>query len=213
MKKNTLIIAALSVSAALASCSGESTNAEVAKSDAPLETRGEVVSWTVDAEQSTIKWTGGTAGAAVYAHFGNIDVKSGALMTEGKSIKGGAFVVDMTTVTPKDNGYNEENTAAKLVGHLATADFFNVEAYPESSFKITSVKGDKIMGNLTIRGNTNPETIEVSNMTMNEDGSMTATGTLVFDRQKYDVAWKHFLKDTVLSDDIKLEITLVAKQA
>jgi len=42
---------------------------------------------------------------------------------------------------------------------------------------------------------------------------MTANGTLVFDRQKYDVAWEHFLEDTVLSDDITLEITLVAKGA
>ncbi|MEQ9186515.1 MAG: YceI family protein [Cryomorphaceae bacterium] len=213
MKKNTLIITAITVSAALASCSSDSTNAESTQSGAPQETNAEVANWTVDADQSSIRWTGGTAGAAVYSHFGDIKVKSGALTTEGKGIKTGAFVVDMTTVTPKDKGYNEENTAAKLVGHLSSADFFNVEAYPESSFNITSVQGNKIMGNLTIRGNTNLETISVSNMTMNEDGSMTATGTLVFDRQKYDVAWEHFLKDTVLSDDITLEITLVAKQA
>ena len=34
-----------------------------------------------------------------------------------------------------------------------------------------------------------------------EDGVVTATGVLVFDRQKYDVAYKSAMKDKVLSDD------------
>jgi hypothetical protein len=43
------------------------------------------------------------------------------------------------------------------------------------------------------------------------DGKLMASGHLVFDRQKYDLAWEHYLKDVILSDDIKLDISLVAK--
>ncbi len=217
MKKNTLLIAALSVSVALASCAGGGESAEATSDATNEENTNEVVAetatWTVDAAKSNIRWTGGTAGATVYSHFGDINVKSGSITTAGEKITAGNFAVDMTSIAPKDNGYSEESPMENLVGHLSTPDFFNTAEFPESSFEITSAEGMKVMGNLTIRGNSNVETIEITNMTMNEDGTMTATGTLVFDRQKYDVAWEHFLKDTVLSDDIKLEITLVAKKA
>ena len=98
-----------------------------------------------NAPQQTMKIMeelGETAGAMVYSHFGDIKIKSGKLSTEGGNITAGNFIVDMTTIDPKDEGYSEENPAAKLVGHLATADFFNVEEYPESSFEITSVEGN-----------------------------------------------------------------------
>ena len=212
MKKNLLMITAISVSVALASCGGGEVKEEVS-----IETETEVaaiesVNWMVDTENSNIRWTGETAGAMVYSHFGDIKIKSGKLSTEGGNITAGNLIVDMTTIDPKDEGYSEENPAAKLVGHLATADFFNVEEYPESSFEITSVEGNTIKGNLSIRGNVNEETINIESIDM-KDGMMTANGKLVFDRQKYDVAWEHFLEDTVLSDDITLEITLVAKGA
>ncbi|NQV53747.1 MAG: YceI family protein [Flavobacteriales bacterium] len=213
MKKNTLLIAAISVSVALASCAGGGETAEVASEENTTEMVAETATWTVDGEKSNIRWTGGTAGATVYSHFGDINVNGGSITTEGDKIATGNFAVDMTSIAPKDNGYSEESPMENLVGHLASPEFFNSKDFPESSFEITSAEGMKVMGNLTIRGNSNAETIEITNMTMNEDGTMTATGTLVFDRQKYDVAWEHFLKDTVLSDDIKLEITLVAKKA
>lgn len=215
MKKNILIITAISTTLALASCGGGSTEtAESTPAPATEETAEvEAVNWTVDAAQSNIRWEAGTAGANVYGHFGDIDIKKGALTTEGSAITAGSFVVDMTTIEPKDDSYGEDNPASKLVAHLSSADFFAVEEHPMANFEITSVEGNNIKGNLTIRGNTNEETIMISDMKMNEDGSMTATGKLVFDRQKYDVAWEHYLEDTVLSDDIELEITLVANKA
>mgnify|MGYP001345873603 CR=1 FL=1 len=214
MKKNILIITAISTTLALASCGGGST--ETAETEAPATeetTEAVAMSWSVDPAQSNIRWEAGTAGANVYGHYGNIKVRKGALTTEGGNITGGSFVVDMNTIEPTDDGYSEENPASKLVAHLSSADFFAVEEHPMANFEITSVEGNNIKGNLTIRGNTNEETIVISDMKMNEDGTMTATGKLVFDRQKYDVAWEHFLEDTVLSDDIELEITLVASAA
>jgi polyisoprenoid-binding protein YceI len=211
MKKNILIITALAVSVALASCGGAEQTAQTEETteNAPAET----INWVVDAAQSNVRWEATTAGLTVYGHYGDIKINKGALTTAGETITAGSFVVDMNTIDPKDEGYSEESPASKLVAHLASQDFFAVEEYPMSMFEITAVEGNTIKGNLTVRGKTNEETIQISDIKMNEDGTMTAMGTLVFDRQKYDVAWAHFLEDTVLSDDITLEITLVATKA
>ena len=202
----------------MVSCSGggsgeQAAKEETPKEEAPKEEVAMAATWSVNPAESNLRWEGGTSGAQVYSHFGNIMLKEGKVMTEGETITGGSFVVDMTSIDPKDEGYSEEHPASDLVGHLSTPDFFAVEEHPTASFNIKSVNGNTITGDLTIRGKTNEESLEVKEMSMSEDGNtMTANGSLVFDRQKYDVAWEHYLQDVVLSDDITLEITLVASK-
>lgn len=204
----------------LASCGGNketaSTETEGTEThdghDHGAETvKAEPMTYAVDAEASNIRWEGGTSGVTVYSHFGNINIQEGNLVLEGDALTGGSFVVDMTSIDPKDEGYSEENTPADLVGHLSTGDFFLVEEYPTASFEITSVTDGNIMGNLTIRGITNPETVVVESMNVTENG-INAKGTLTFDRQKYDVKYAHYLKDVLLKDDIELQIDLVASK-
>jgi polyisoprenoid-binding protein YceI len=97
------------------------------------------------------------------------------------------------------------NTAEKLVGHLSSADFFDVANHPTASFEITEVAedGSSAKGKLTVRGITNEETVK--NITL-ADG--TLNGTLTFDRTKYDVAWTHPVKEMLISNDIALVIAL-----
>ncbi len=214
MKKNLLFITAISVSVALASCAGGGETASEETTAAPEEAAAptaETITWNVDPATSNIRWEGGTAGAQVYSHFGNIAIQEGVVMTEAGNLANGEFVIDMTTINPKDENYSEEHPASDLVGHLASDDFFSVETYPTAAFVVKSAEGNVITGDLTIKGKTNEETINVESVNISEDG-MTAAGTLVFDRQKYDVAWAHYLEDVVLSDDITLNITLSAKK-
>ncbi len=201
----------------MASCGGnnETTTTEtetVADAHEGHDHAATAESFVVDTEASNIRWTGATAGVTVYSHFGDINIQEGSLEVTGDQITGGSFVVDMTSIEPKDEGYSEENTPEKLVGHLSTGDFFLVEEYPTASFDITSVNGNDVVGNLTIRGNTNQETVKLESVEVNEDGTVKAIGKLVFDRQKYDVKWAHFLKDTILKDEIELTIELVASK-
>ncbi|MBI3143206.1 MAG: YceI family protein [Bacteroidetes bacterium] len=168
--------------------------------------------YAVNTESSVVRWEGGTSGVTVYSHWGHIALQSGNLEVTGDKITGGEFVVDMASISPKDDGYNEENTPEKLVGHLATGDFFLVEEHPTASFKITSATDTELKGDLTIRGVTNEETVVLKNATVNPDGTVSAKGKLVFDRQKYGVAWAHFMKDVLLKDNIELQIELVASK-
>ena len=210
MKRNLLFVAAMSVSVALASCAGggETTTEE---STTPEEVVVESNTWTIDPAASSVRWEGGTAGAQVYSHFGTIGVQSGMVTTEGAAITAGKFEIDMSSISPKDENYSEEHPSSDLVGHLASDDFFSIETYPNASFVAKSVDGNTIIGDLTIKGKTNEETVTVENVEFSGD-NMNASGILVFDRQKYDVAWAHYLKDVVLSDDIALNITLSAKK-
>jgi len=145
-----------------------------------------------------------------YSHYGTIAVKSGSIEVTGEQITAGEFVIDMASITPTDSGYGEENPKEKLIGHLSTWDFFEIEKFPTASFVVKSHEGNTVTGDLTIRDKTNEESITIEKMEM-MDGKLMASGHLVFDRQKYDLAWEHYLKDVILSDDIKLDISLVAK--
>ncbi len=215
MKFNLInsLFAAIALSFLLTNCGGKSEETTSEETTTVVDEDAPEVTYALDTEATKVRWAGNTRGVQVYGHYGLIDVKEGAVMAKGNMITGGEIVIDMTTIQPTDSAsYNEENPPSKLVGHLSTGDFFLVEEYPTASFVVKSHEGNTITGDLTIRGNTNEETIELSEIEFNENG-FTATGKLVFDRQKYEVSWKHYLKDVILADEIELDLTVSGSKA
>jgi polyisoprenoid-binding protein YceI len=213
MKKTNLMLVMLVASVLIVSCgggSGEKSTTETKETPA-TETQSVAAStFTVNPDQTVVKWKGEVRG--VYGHYGLIDVKEGSIEAAGNKITGGEIVIDMTTIQPTDSAsYDEENTAAKLVGHLSTGDFFLVEEYPTASFKIKSHTNNQLIGDLTIRGITNEETVNLSSLNVNENG-VEGEGELILERQKYDVKWEHYVKDYVLNDTITMNISLVASK-
>ena len=209
MKTNRLL---LTITAAgtlfFASCGGSHDHANEAETTAETteEVAAETTTVSVDPSASTVNWVGKMIG--IKAHNGTINLQEGSLTMEGDKVVGGNFVVDMSSITPLDDNYaapgSEQGTREMLVGHLSSGDFFAIEENPTATFEITGANEDgSVNGNLTVRGKTNAET--VTDVTV-ADG--TVTGTLVFDRKKYDVAWDSPMKDAVLSDDIELNIEL-----
>ena len=190
----------------LASCGGGHDHSNEAETAAAETAAVEAVTKSVDPAGSTVNWVGKMIG--IKAHNGTIALKEGSVTMEGEKVVGGNFVIDMTTITPLDENYapdgSAQGTRAMLVGHLSSPDFFAIEAHPTASFEVTGTNEDgSVAGNLTVRGQTNPET--VTNVVV---GDGTVSGTLVFDRKKYDVAWDSPMKDAVLSDDIELQVEL-----
>jgi polyisoprenoid-binding protein YceI len=163
-------------------------------------------------EESKVKWKGEVAG--VYGHEGYVNLQSGWISAEGEAITGGEIVIDMSNIVPTDSASYKDSDGGRITdlqGHLSNNDFFNIDSFPTAKFVVTSVEENSVKGNLTVRDKTNEETIELESFTT-VDGALTAKGTLVFNRQNYDVAWKHYMKDMVLSNDISLTFTLVAKK-
>jgi len=208
MKTRLVAMATLSMGILFTACGGGGQNnaeTETANTEEqPMEEAAVASTMTVDTDNSTVTWEGTMLG--VYSHTGTVMLQDGSLNMEGDQITGGSFTVDLASMVPTDENYSEEHPAEDLIQHLASPDFFDVANFPTATFEVTGAEGNMVMGNLTIRGNTHTETIE--NVEIKDN---MASGTLTFDRQKYGVAWSSGVEDQVLSDDIDLQIQLVAK--
>jgi polyisoprenoid-binding protein YceI len=172
------------------------------------------VTYNVNTDQSNVKWKGTMVGAdllELYSHWGNVKLSEGTISLKGNEVVSGSFVIDMTSINPTDSNYSEAQPASKLVGHLGSDDFFAISENPTSSFEIISAEGNTATGTLTIRGKSGEATVE--NIAVSEEnGNKVVTGELTFDRQNYDVHFDMGMQDKIVSDDIKLEIKLVASK-
>lgn len=175
-----------------------------------------IVSFKVNPNTSTLKWTGSKVIGD--NHVGNIKLKSGEILVEDNKLKGGNFTIDMTTITNTD--ITDEDSKKKLVNHLNSDDFFSVKKYPEAKFKITSFvdKGDDnytINGDLTIKGITEP--ISFPAIVIVKGSQVIASAKVIFDRSKFDVRYSsdsffNNLGDKAISNDIELDVALVAEK-
>ena len=106
----------------------------------------------------------------------------------------------------------------KRDGHLRSLDFFDVEKYPEITFKgskITKIDGDSyaVAGALTMHGVSREITLTVDFL-----GEMTAMGgtragyelTTTLNRRDFEISWNRALDagGFVLGDDVEININL-----
>ncbi|HBL74671.1 MAG: lipid-binding protein [Bacteroidetes bacterium GWF2_42_66] len=171
--------------------------------------------YKVDKTKSTVKWLGKKVTGQ---HNGTISFSEGALQVANGKPSGGEFVIDMNSIVDED--LTDATWNQKLVGHLKSDDFFGVEKFPTAKLVLTNVTakgGNKYLfkGDLTIKGITHPAEFEASfSMSGN---SVSAEGTLVIDRSKYDVRYgsgKFFdnLGDKTIYDDFTLDFKVVASK-
>lgn len=169
----------------------------------------------VDTNTSVLTWKGTKPTGA---HNGNVMIKDGDLLVEGGKVTGGEFVIDMTSIKVLDIPADNEGNG-KLVGHLTSADFFDVAKYPASKFVITNVedKGDKVhvTGNLTLKDVTKSITIPA---TVATEGGVTtfASEKFMVNRADFNVKYgsKTFfgdLKDKFIDDNMELSFTVKTK--
>ena len=97
-------------------------------------------------------------------------------------------------------------------GHLRSADFFDVETFPEMRFVSTSFTGDKLTGDLTIKGITKPVTLDVdfngvaTDPWGNTKAAFEAEGEI--DRTQWGLNWNAALETggVLVSEKIKLKL-------
>lgn len=161
--------------------------------------------------QSNIDWVGRKVTGA---HNGTIAVKEGELILKNNKLTSGKFVIDTTSIKILD--ITDPATNAQFFSHLASADFFSSEKYPEATLEITSVSGNHVQGDLTIKGITHPVNFDV---TINVNGDLlTSTGNLLVDRTKYAMKFRsgNFFKDlgdTLIYNEFELNVSITAKAA
>ena len=213
MKKILLpALFALAVLGAAPAASAQKMNSAKMATKAPA--------YAVQPQLSTLGWEGK---AVTHGHNGTIGFTSGELLVKGNALVGGTVTVDMKSLKATD--IKDEDTQKKFVGHMTGDEFFGVEKFPTSTFKITSVAPIKgaakdadnatITGDMTIKGVT--QTISFPAKVGVKDGVAAATGKVKIDRTKFGLKYgsKSFfdsLGDKAINDDFELAFNVIAKQ-
>ncbi|TVZ50995.1 YceI family protein [Dokdonia sp. Hel_I_53] len=152
--------------------------------------------------ESKVTWKGYKVTGS---HQGTIDLTSGHLEFNEDVLTGGNFTIAMNTIVSTDL---EGESKGQLEGHLKSDDFFGVATFPTATLNFTKVtptgkNSYDVVGNLTIKGKTNPVTLVVSIY------GNKANATLKVDRSKYDVRYGSTsffdnLKDKAIYDEFDL---------
>jgi polyisoprenoid-binding protein YceI len=198
------------------SCAPEVEGEKVETGDAKKvdeEKAAEAKTLAVDAAASTVNWEGSKIGGK---HTGTIAIKEGSVEVKGDEIVGGTFVFDMGNMTVTDEGMDDE-TKAKLVGHLSSGDFFEIEKFPTATFTITNVTAEegegtthRIEGNLKMRDT--EKSISFAAKVDMAEGSLTAEAPqFVINRQDWGIDWQNPMKESALSDDMGISLSISAK--
>ena len=108
--------------------------------------------------------------------------------------------------------------------HLTSADFFDVEKYPEMTFRSTTIKNNgqgeyDVTGDLTIHGITKPETFSVTfegqgkDPWGNEKVGFSAQGTI--NRADFGLTWNSALETggVLVGDKVKVNLQIEASKA
>lgn len=235
MKKTLYLPGILFVAALLISSCGSSPESDTAqtgeaqeKTAMQAQTETESVVYPVQLEASQIDWVGSKKVGG--RHTGFIKLKSGELYVKDNQIVGGRFVIDMNTITVTDIPADKPDNA-KLTGHLKSADFFEVETYPEASFEITSITNwdptrergkldpefsiadptHEITGNLKMKDVT--KSISFPAKVVMNDGSITANARFNINRYDWNVNFRkgETVEDKIINAEINIGIQLQAQ--
>ncbi len=215
-----IIIIALCIcttSLVLSGCKNKAKEAETTEAEVAAEAQAVSTKYVTDNETSTIEWKGFKPTGT---HNGTIKLGSGTLMASDNTIESGSFLIDMGSITVLDIPAEEKGNA-KLLGHLKSADFFDVENHANAAFEVTGVsevEGKTMLsGNLTIKAIKQNITFPVT-VSQNEDTLTLTSDSFTIDRSKWDVKYgsKSFfdnLGDKFINDEIELKVSVIGKKA
>ncbi|MDX1447067.1 YceI family protein [Lishizhenia sp.] len=164
---------------ATTACTSEGEKVEETAADAVETPVVEEVTYNLDAEATTLNWTGSWVkeGEIQRSHNGAIKVSEGSLTMKGEEFVSGSFKVDMTSISNSDVEDAEKN--GNLVGHLSDSTFFNVPEFPATDVKVNSFSGDVMNITITAVGQEFTQDINVS--TTDAEGTMTLESSFAVD--------------------------------
>ena len=218
MKKRIFnLFTIVALTSALIACKDKAKEAETSAAEEAAKTSTESVKYMASSDNSTIEWTGSKPTGK---HNGTIKIESGVINVSNGKPASGTFLIDMSSIVNLDIPADDEKNG-KLVGHLKSADFFDVEKYPNAAFEITGFEekdGKSLLsGNLQLKDKKNNVTFPVSIATEGDNMTLTSEEFSI-DRSKWDVRYgsKSFfdnLGDKFINDNIELKISLKATKS
>ena len=186
----------------------------------------------LNAGKSNFFWSGGLK-FGPKTHNGKLRLLNGNINLNEQNISGDV-IINMLSL---NNSELVGTSSERLVGHLRSADFFDVDKYPTAKLSIKKSKiieklGDGrykmlIDGDMTIKSKTNPISFEAIIDLTSE--IKTAEGKLVFNRNNFDVQYRSEMhlndpksfwnklqttrdtaKDKVINEEIEIQFDVVS---
>ena len=173
------------------------------------------VTHVVDVANSSILWKGFKPTGT---HDGVLNLKLGEIVFKEGVMEQAYFEMDMASIVNKDMA-DDDPYNQKLVGHLKSADFFDVAQFPTASFKLKSQATDgeqfNLTGDLTIKGITKSVTFPIS-LTENDSNLMLKSGAFKINRTDFGIKYKskNFfkdLKDKFINDEFEVSFDVAFK--
>lgn len=166
----------------------------------------------IDSDSSLVFWKGTKPTGDT--HVGTVNIKEGTLYIDNGNVKGGMFIMEMSSILVTDEDMSEKGKR-KLKKHLTNEDFFDTDNYPEAKLEITSSTADSLKANLEIKNITKSITIPYSLKKVN--GKITANSSFSIDRTLWGITYKsgNFfsnLANRLIDDAIQFEIKLSGKE-
>ncbi|HUH35745.1 MAG TPA: YceI family protein [Moheibacter sp.] len=205
----------------LASCGGNAITVETTDAQEESVASMEAETFAVDTNVSSATWRGfkffHDASKPEEGHYGPIKLKSGELLLSEGVLESGKLVADLNTLESADLADNAKSKG-DLEGHLKSADFLDVEKFPEATFVITDVKalaeGDyntEISGNLDFRGIPKNITFK-ANVKHEGDNVSLQSEEIVINRQDFGM---NFVGggESVIKDEVVLQLDIKANKA
>jgi polyisoprenoid-binding protein YceI len=165
--------------------------------------------WNVDPVHSTVQFS--VSHMTISKVTGKFNDFSGTLNFDGNNLEGGS--VEFTVKVASVNTNNENRD-----GHLKSDDFFNVETYPEITFKSKQVipgEGNKfqLVGDLTMRDVTKEVTFDCEyngSIPMKHGRKAGFSAESTINRHDFNVAFNRALEGggLVVGNDVKLSLDL-----
>ena len=231
MQKESVLIAGI-ISLLFLSCANapESDKAKTTEAKEVAQSNGGE-KWNLNVSDSKIEWIGTKVTGY---HTGTVPLKSGEVYVKNGEVSGGRFVMDVANMNvsgPK----GDTSADRKLLGHLKSADFFDVTKYPDAIFELTNVRtysggpvkdsADErqneiseykvtdpthlVSGNLTIKGVT--KNIEFPARITVSGNSAEAIAKFNIDRKEWGIIYKG-KPDDLIRDAIHLGISIKASK-
>lgn len=193
---------------AMAGCADPAENtpdAEVAESTTPPATEEDMPKAEGTVYTFTPASTVGFVGSKVTgSHDGGFEQFSGTVTLPGEDLTQAVIEANIdTTSVFSDND--------DLTKHLMSADFFEVETYPESTFKSTAIVKDgdayKVTGDFTLHGVTKsitfPATLGLA------DGKVTANAEFDINRKDFGIVYPG-KPDDLIRDNVVIKLNIEA---
>ncbi len=215
MKKTTILAAILMISASVfvISC-GKDKPVTSESNEVLTTTNGQI--YVVDTMNSKAEWKGfKVVKSDNTSHIGTLKFESGEVTVKDNKLESGQFVIDMNSIANED--LKEADGNAKLIGHLKSADFFDVEKFPTASYEITKISeapagsdyNTVLDGNLTLKGITKPATFN-ANVKIKDGELSIATEPKDINRDEFGIKFQMPAAEGLIKNEINVQMKVKA---